>query len=251
MTSLYININKISDDLRDADLFSKNDLFVVVKYGGEERRTNVKWNENKPCWNEAFIFEYVELERTIICEIYDHNMWSPSQRLAVEMFDVNMEEPQVYKGNYLEVKIGNLWFKNKVKFDLLNLKNQKLKQEINVLKEEDEKFIRKYNEYKSLNNEFQDEIAELTRELNFTNNKLVTLQKEHKESKAIYDKATESNIIIVAANDELANKNEQITKKNEGLLKENIALNEENIALFDKLESIKLIVNQNVNLDNN
>lgn len=251
MTSLYININKISEGLRDADLFSKNDLFVVIKYGGEERRTNVKWNENRPCWNEAFIFEYVESERIIICEIYDHNMWSPSQRLAVEKFEVHMEDAKVYRGKYLDVKIGNLWFKNKIRYDLLSLKNEKLKLDISGLKVANEEKTREFFEYKSINVDLQDEIDQLTYDLNITNNKLVKLQTEHTKFKEVYDRATDSNIRIVDANNKLVIQNEQITKKTDGLLKENIALNEENIALFDKLESVKLIVNQNVNLGNN
>ena len=51
---LYFKIKQLSKKVSNTDWFGKNDLFVVIKYGEQVRRTSTLWNNNEPIWNEAF-----------------------------------------------------------------------------------------------------------------------------------------------------------------------------------------------------
>ena len=50
----YIKVQSMVK-LKSLDWFSKNDLFVLIKYGKQIRRTTVLWDNNDPKWNEEFI----------------------------------------------------------------------------------------------------------------------------------------------------------------------------------------------------
>ena len=54
---LFIHIIKLTKELNLFDWFSKNDLSIEIIYAGEVRTTTIKWNDNNPIWNEAFLFE--------------------------------------------------------------------------------------------------------------------------------------------------------------------------------------------------
>ena len=257
MIYLYICINKLIKNLNEVDWFSKNHLFISIKYGIQERRTNVKWNNNKPEWNESFIFEISEDknenivdEQKIICEIYDHNMWSPSQRLGVDIFNVNLEELKNKQGKYLDVTIGNLLFKKEVIVNLLTLKNTKLKKDIEKLNtsikglNDDNKKL--YDE--NINNERDDhKIQDINNALENTIQNLqaefINLKTEHNKLKKIYDETSRSYLHMIDENTNLLDEKEKLLKNNNIASKENIELNKENIKLFDKIVSVKNILN--------
>ena len=51
----YFKVNHLNKSTKFRDWLSSNDLFVLVKYGNQVRRTTVKWNNNNPVWNEVFL----------------------------------------------------------------------------------------------------------------------------------------------------------------------------------------------------
>lgn len=242
MKYIYIKINKLTNNLKEVDWFTKNDLFIMIKYGNQERRTNVKWNNNEPEWNESFIFEEDNdnnndsnsnnKEKYIICEIYDHNMWSPSQRLGVDKFDFYLEELKTVKGKYLEITLGDIFFKKEVTLNLLTLKNNKIKDDKKKLD----------IQYKKINEENIKYRAEM-QDIKTLHEQYMKLEIEHVKMKDEYKIINANNIKLSKENSHLLNEKDKLLKTNTLTLKENIVLNKENISLFDKLESIKNILN--------
>jgi hypothetical protein len=186
MKYIYFCINKLTKNLKDVDWFTKNDLFINIKYGKDERRTNVKWNDNQPEWNESFIFEEKENINDILCEIYDHNMWSPSQILAKEKFNIVLNDLKVIKGKYLEIILGDLFYKKDATLNELTIKNSKLKDDKKKLGNNYEII---YNENLKIKNEL-DDFKNLQRQY-------IKLELEYVKIKDLYDKKiTEYNKII-------------------------------------------------------
>ena len=74
---LYVEIVRFLEKIDNHDWFTENDLYVVVKYGGEVRRTSTKINNDMPEWNEKFLFSS-KSRGDIIVEIWDDDKWSPN-----------------------------------------------------------------------------------------------------------------------------------------------------------------------------
>lgn len=121
---LYIKVNKLNGKTKigNSDWFSKNDLYVKIKYNNEIRRTTVLWNEDAPTWNEAFVFEK-SVNNKVIFELYDSDKWRPDELIFKEehVLDIyNMEIHRVVL-NGLEIDIGDIFTESKKKYhELLN-----------------------------------------------------------------------------------------------------------------------------------
>lgn len=231
MKYIYFCINKLTKNLKDVDWFTKNDLFINIKYGKDERRTNVKWNDNQPEWNESFIFEEKENINDILCEIYDHNMWSPSQILAKEKFNIVLNDLKVVKGKYLEIILGDLFYKKDATLNELTIKNNKLKDDKKKIGNNYEII---YNENLKIKNEL-DDFKNLQKQY-------IKLELEYVKIKDLYDKKITEYNKIINDNSKLLLEKDKILKKNTLTLQENIALNEENMKLFEKIDAIKKIL---------
>ena len=232
MKYIYFCINKLTKNLKDVDWFTKNDLFINIKYGKDERRTNVKWNDNQPEWNESFIFEEQNNIHEILCEIYDHNMWSPSQILAKDVFKISFDELKIIKGKYLQVIVGDLFYKKDATLNELTINNNKLKEDKKHLGNE-YKII--YAENMKIKNEMED--------LKTLQRQYMKLEMEYVKIKDKYDKNNIEYKKSVNENSNLLLEKDKILKKNTLTLQENIALNEENMKLFEKIDAIKNILN--------
>lgn len=232
MKYIYICINKLTKNLKDVDWFTKNDLFVNIKYGKQERRTNVKWNNNQPEWNESFIFEEQEKINEILCEIYDHNMWSPSQILAKEVFKISLDDLKIIKGKYLEIILGDLFYKKDATLDQLTIKNNRLKEHKKHLGNE---YKTIFAENVKIKNEMED-LKTLQRQYMKLEMEYIKIKDQYNKTNAEYNK-------IVNDNSNLLLEKDKILRKNNLTLQENIALNEENILLFEKIDAIKNILN--------
>ena len=56
ITMLLCSINKLVSENITEKVFKKNDLFVLIQCNNKTYRSMVKWNENKPVWNEQYVF---------------------------------------------------------------------------------------------------------------------------------------------------------------------------------------------------
>ena len=90
----YFKVNHLNKSTKFRDWLSSNDLFVLVKYGTQVRRTTVKWNNNNPAWNESFVFEDCD-EKTITLSIYDEDAYSKSDK--VQEYAVNIKKGEIKK----------------------------------------------------------------------------------------------------------------------------------------------------------
>jgi len=108
---LYIKIKNLTKSIDDCEWFSKNDLFIKLQYGNQHRRTEIKWNDNNPIWNEIFIFEYIQNEyiqnEYIQIQICDENSWSPNAILVETMLPIKNKEIMAYTNKYIEYDMGD------------------------------------------------------------------------------------------------------------------------------------------------
>ena len=152
---LYIKINKLNINVKNQDYFSKNDLFITLTYGNNIRNTTIKWNQDKPVWNEAFCFDYIN-RQVLIVDLYHANKWSSNKKL--------------YTCKFIP-KYGNLVKENVTIFSItMGDINKCFKDKVNELTQN---LNNKSNEIKSIKNKLDDKI---------NNNNLLKEQLEIKEN---------------------------------------------------------------------
>jgi Ca2+-dependent lipid-binding protein len=103
----YFKVNHLNKSTKFRDWLSSNDLFVLLKYNKEVRRTTVKWNNNNPTWNESFIFNESD-EKTIVLSIYDEDAYSKSDKVQEYAVNIKNGEIKKYKTKYLEIEMGTM-----------------------------------------------------------------------------------------------------------------------------------------------
>lgn len=148
----YFKVNHLNKSTKFRDWLSSNDLFVLVKYGTQIRRTTVKWNNNNPVWNEGFLFNESD-EKTIVLSIYDEDAYSKSDKVQEYAVNIKTGEIKKYKTKYLEIEMGTVVHQTELlelelkisKFqkilDELNKTNEKLQQKTASVKDFLEKAI--------------------------------------------------------------------------------------------------------------
>ena len=103
----YFKVNHLNKSTKFRDWLSSNDLFVLLKYNKEVRRTTVKWNNNNPTWNEGFLFDESD-EKTIVLAIYDEDAYSKSEKVQEYAVNIKNGEIKKYKTKYLEIEMGTM-----------------------------------------------------------------------------------------------------------------------------------------------
>ena len=103
----YFKVNHLNKSTKFRDWLSSNDLFVLIKYSNQTRRTTVKWNNNNPTWNESFIFNESD-EKTIVLSIYDEDAYSKSDKVQEYAVNIKNGEIKKYKTKYLEIEMGTM-----------------------------------------------------------------------------------------------------------------------------------------------
>ena len=103
----YFKVNHLNKSTKFRDWLSSNDLFVLIKYGNQTRRTTVKWNNNNPTWNEGFLFDESD-EKTIVLAIYDEDSYSKSDKVQEYAVNIKNGEIKKYKTKYLEIEMGTM-----------------------------------------------------------------------------------------------------------------------------------------------
>ena len=109
----YFKVNHLNKSTKFRDWLSSNDLFVLVKYGNQVRRTTVKWNNNNPVWDESFLFNESN-EKTVVLSIYDEDAYSKSDKVQEYAVNIKSGEIKKYKTKYLEIEMGTMVSQNKL-----------------------------------------------------------------------------------------------------------------------------------------
>ena len=107
MSQLLIKINNLVKPVSNYDWISKNDLFVLIRYGSQWRRTNVKWDDNNPEWNEKFLFDLNNEFEEIDIELYDENVWSSVKNISKTTIPVEHGEIKQVVAGVIMLEMGD------------------------------------------------------------------------------------------------------------------------------------------------
>ena len=102
-----ITIHKLIRNIKNIDWLTKNDLFVTIRFGDECRRTMVKWNNNRPIWNESFLFDIdITVHNTFLLEIGDEDNYSMSENIVTEEINVTHNYKFEENTDFLSISHG-------------------------------------------------------------------------------------------------------------------------------------------------
>lgn len=110
MSYLLIKVKHLVKSVDNYDWISKNDLFVIIRYGTECRRTNVKWDDNDPQWNETFLFNLnTEIEELQV-ELYDENVWSSIKNISKTSIKIKHKSVAPVTAGVILLEMGNPFY---------------------------------------------------------------------------------------------------------------------------------------------
>lgn len=155
----------MAKQLKSLDWFSKNDLFVVLKYGNQIRRTSVLWDNNDPQWDEAFIFDLKPNIDKLIIGIYDEDSWSKSEKIVEETINIHLDCLQEINTNYLTIIHGLILKRHEDQLTKLLTINDNLEKELNLRKSLVETLQNEIKNYRIHNNNLEIKIQNLTEKL--------------------------------------------------------------------------------------
>jgi len=136
---LYIKINDLLTEVENNDFFSKNDLYVSLRYNNIVKNTTIKFNNNKPVWNETFLFNINPEIKDFILELRDKNTIDSDRLLFTIIIDVNYNEIKTEFEEYISFDYGNIFYNknliiNELKDIIENLKNDNFELQNKLLK---------------------------------------------------------------------------------------------------------------------
>tara|TARA_B100000900_G_scaffold382656_1_gene369993 strand:- start:631 stop:1158 length:528 start_codon:yes stop_codon:yes gene_type:complete len=166
---LYLKIKHLSKTQENADIFSKNDMFVEIIYGDKIRRTMTLWNNNEPVWDETFLFPKTDNE-TIILVVKDDDVWSKDEELLRIEIPVHYQKVKSVVQDGLAFDIGNVFYKARV----INYKNKKKIEEQN---EEITELQETIGDLKTTTGELKDSLDKISKENIILSNKLLEIRK--------------------------------------------------------------------------
>jgi len=133
MDKLYIKIKQLTESVKQVDWLTKNDLFVLIIYGSQFRRTNIKWDDDEPVWNEIFLFDTVSDISYITIELYDENNWSPSKCLLKSKLLLEKGGIQSAVVGIVSIDIGDPNYEQQQEITILNNKLKEQQGTITIL----------------------------------------------------------------------------------------------------------------------
>ena len=208
-TMLLCTIYKLISENLTEKVFKKNDLFVIIQCNNKIYRSTVKWNENKPIWNEQYIFNELFNKKNlkIKLKLCDADKAGKSEVLYTDEFTIkkgvkcekkvlsgvetewefvelitNEEKDALNEkcnkletyGKNLEGKIEELEKNNSSLFN----DNEELKN-LNVLLEDMKIDLQNKNtSYESNNNELKEKLENLNNEYNNLNNEYLNIREK-------------------------------------------------------------------------
>tara|TARA_Y100000589_G_C27141817_1_gene625046 strand:- start:992 stop:1420 length:429 start_codon:yes stop_codon:yes gene_type:complete len=132
---LYFKIHQLVDiKNKFSSYFSQNDLYVKITYGNQIRKTTTIWNNNKPIWNEMFLFNYETPNTEIKLELYDADTYSKNELIHTATFHPKLNENiQDFNISIFEVSYGDIFYNTQFlqkKINLLDSRNKILEKKI-------------------------------------------------------------------------------------------------------------------------
>lgn len=131
---LYFKINNLIENAKFSSYFSQNDLYIKIIYGTQKRNTTIIWNNNKPSWNETFLFNYESPNNEIKLELYDADVYSKNELIHTATFHPKLHEKiqdfdiSIFKITYGDIFYNTQFLEKKIK--LLDSRNKILEKKI-------------------------------------------------------------------------------------------------------------------------
>ena len=166
---IYLKIKHLSKTQENADIFSKNDMFVEIVYGNKIRRTMTLWNNNEPVWDETFLFPKGE-DETMLLIVKDDDVWSKDEELLRIEIPIHYQKVKSIVKNGLAFDMGNVFYKARV----LNFKNKKKIEEQN---EEIIELKENINDLKITTSELKDSLDKISTENIILSDKISEIRK--------------------------------------------------------------------------
>lgn len=93
---LVIDYIKILSDF-NGDLFSENDLYLIIEYNNEIRKTSTKWDVKGPGeWTELISFRTTssscKTPSNLTVTIYDEDTWSKDNQLFIKTIKLDPQK---------------------------------------------------------------------------------------------------------------------------------------------------------------
>lgn len=166
---LYLKIKYLNKTQENADIFSKNDMFVEIIYGNKIRRTMTLWNNNNPVWNEIFLFTKTD-DEVITLVVKDDDVWGKDEELLRIEIPIYYQKIKSITQEGLSFDIGNVFYKARV----INYKNKK---KIDEQNDEIVELQDTIGDFKITTTELKDSLDKVSKENLILSNKITDIQK--------------------------------------------------------------------------
>ena len=166
---LYLKIKHLSKTQKNADIFSKNDMFIEIIYGNKIRRTMTLWNNNEPIWNEIFLFPKTD-DEVITLVVKDDDVWGKDEELLKMEIPIHYQKIKSIIQDGLSFDMGNVFYKARV----INYKNKK---KIDDQNDEIVELQDTIGDFKITTTELKDSLDKISMENTILSNKITEIQK--------------------------------------------------------------------------
>ena len=125
----YIKINDLLTEVENNDFLSKNDLYVSLRYNNIIKNSTIKFNNNKPIWNETFLFNVNHEIKDFTMELRDKNTVDSDRLIFAIIIDVNYGEIRNEVAENISFDYGNIFYYKDCKIGDLKLNIEELKKD--------------------------------------------------------------------------------------------------------------------------
>lgn len=139
MYMFYVDVINIHKPMQKKDWFSDNDLFVVLHYGSEKRRTNVIYDKKTPVFNEAFVFNVCDDDEMII-EVYEQGQMGVN-RLASYPVKVHYDKVKYFETKCISLRQGLIFSEYHTAIECQREKLKELQNDIELLHEKSKRIV--------------------------------------------------------------------------------------------------------------
>lgn len=106
----FIKINKLLNFNENSELFNIPNIYILLQYNGEVRRTTNLWNYYDPEINESFVWEKNKNVNTINLKICSDSEYYKYSTLHEEILEIPFGKVQNYKLKHIDLNAGITFF---------------------------------------------------------------------------------------------------------------------------------------------
>jgi len=106
----FIKILDFRTDIATDRWFGEHNFYFKLSYNTEERVTTVKWNIDKPVWDEAFVFNLVPTVKYLYIEIHENNKLKTPLPYKKYQIPVSYGGVEVFETPVINFMMGDLYY---------------------------------------------------------------------------------------------------------------------------------------------